>query len=450
MTDSSVKLQYSNDTVFFDTIFTDTGSQTKELLIYNNNDGSIKIDKLFIDVTLNNRYFLNVNGVSGTEFNDIILEKNDSIYVFIQTKLAENGVDTMLKHTDAIVIEYNNNADLVNVLSWGQDVTKLIGKSVNTETWNSVKPYYIFDSLVINEGETLTLEAGVRLFFTFNSNLIVKGNLVVNGTRENPVYFLPDRMEHRRSTYPGNWGSIQIKETSTNNHFSWAVIKNAIHGLYVSKSQHRINITLENTKIENMFYTGIYAPNCSVYATNCLFSNCAQYIIAAMGGKHSYIHCTIGNVINVTGNLRFTPSVLVSDYYVANNEQIETDSVTFLNCIIVGDYSTEIKFDKKFSEDLPWQAKYSLLKWNDKDGAFDSNKYLNNCFQYDSDSSLFVNGKINDFQLDTLSQAINKAGLIDNSVSEFDLNGKSRKIDSKPDCGAYEYFYSPPVLKPTE
>lgn len=443
-TSKSVKLTYSMDTVYFDTIFTTIGSRTKELMIYNGNDAAIKISNIHFGK--GTEYIINIDGVSGDNQSDIEIGAHDSIFVFVQAKMAENGVDTLIVHEDSIVVEYNGNTDAVKIFSWGQDVTQLHGASVNTETWTSQKPYLVFDSLVINEGQTLTLGAGVRIYFRFGANLIVKGNLIIEGTKDNPVWFLPDWYEHRRWIIPGQWGSILIRGTSVSNSINYAIIKNGVSGFILDKTDHRIDLKLSNTRIENMSYIGIFSENSHISATNCVIANCAEYCAFLVGGNNSFVHCTFANVTNNSGNIRKTPSVLITDYmyYSADEEQLVLDSAYFGNCIIMGTHQSEIGFKLKYDDSVNCKIESSLVVWNESKEDKYKTHYFTDHTVYDKDSSLFLNEDLNFFQLDTLSQAMNRGSITVTGSLILDIEGNNRTSDGKPDCGAYEYFFVAP------
>ena len=88
-------LEFSKDTVYLDTVFSNIGSSTYNLKVYNksNKDISIPTVKLALGETSN--YRLNVDGVSGKSFENVELLAKDSLFIFIETTIdIENIVTT--------------------------------------------------------------------------------------------------------------------------------------------------------------------------------------------------------------------------------------------------------------------------------------------------------------------------------------------------------------------
>ena len=58
-------LNFSKDTVYLDTIFTNIGSSTYTLKVYNNSQTNILIPKIKLQNGQNSKYRLNVDGMTG-------------------------------------------------------------------------------------------------------------------------------------------------------------------------------------------------------------------------------------------------------------------------------------------------------------------------------------------------------------------------------------------------
>ena len=74
------KLDFSNDTITFDTVFASIGSITKTLTIYNNNSSDIYSNISIKGISAAN-YRMNIDGVPGNNQNDILIPKKDSIFL---------------------------------------------------------------------------------------------------------------------------------------------------------------------------------------------------------------------------------------------------------------------------------------------------------------------------------------------------------------------------------
>ena len=64
-------LEFSRDTVFLDTIFTNIGSATYNLRVYNRSDKAITVPEIRLENGATSNYRLNVDGVPGKMFQDV-------------------------------------------------------------------------------------------------------------------------------------------------------------------------------------------------------------------------------------------------------------------------------------------------------------------------------------------------------------------------------------------
>ena len=79
---SNVKLQFSADTITFDTVFASVGSITKTLTIYNNNNFDVSSNIKLKGLSAAN-FRMNIDGTPGNTQNNILIPRNDSIFIFI-------------------------------------------------------------------------------------------------------------------------------------------------------------------------------------------------------------------------------------------------------------------------------------------------------------------------------------------------------------------------------
>ena len=83
--ESSVgNLSFSKETVYLDTVFTNIGSSTYTLKVYNNSNKNISIPNVRLGKGQASNYRLMVDGVPGKEFENVELLANDSMFVFIE------------------------------------------------------------------------------------------------------------------------------------------------------------------------------------------------------------------------------------------------------------------------------------------------------------------------------------------------------------------------------
>ena len=90
---SSGNLEFSKDTVYLDTVFSNIGSSTYNLKVYNNSDNDIVIPTVRLSQGQNSMYRLNVDGMTGTgaisgkEFENVEILAKDRMYIFIETTI---------------------------------------------------------------------------------------------------------------------------------------------------------------------------------------------------------------------------------------------------------------------------------------------------------------------------------------------------------------------------
>ena len=64
-TQSTGELEFSKDTVYLDTVFTNIGSSTYQLKVYNRSDKDISIPKIQLGKGLSSKYRIMVDGMTG-------------------------------------------------------------------------------------------------------------------------------------------------------------------------------------------------------------------------------------------------------------------------------------------------------------------------------------------------------------------------------------------------
>ncbi len=432
-------LKFSAEKLEFDTIMTETGSITKNFKVYNPLSRDVLINKIFLANGYNSEFIVNVNGVSGKQFKNVYLASKDSIFIFVQTKLKENNVDSLLFHDDSLAFVCYETSSYVPLTAWGQDVVKHRGETIQNLTIQKGKPHVIIDSMIVNEGGTLTLKAGARLFIHHSSNLIINGSLVIEGTVNEPVIITSDRLEEAYSLVPAQWGSIIFNNSSKNNSINYANIRNGVNGIIIyGKENQLVDISITNSTIGIFSANGIYAQNANITCHNTVISDVSNYALSLQGGKHSFTHATIANYGTVDDR-NGAPSISISNYLLGSKTPANLLETNFRNSVIIGSYANEIEFlsetkDKTF----PVIFDYCLIK--DQIPATEK-QYYTNKITYEESENLFMDKKNINFKLDTLSQAKDKGSLIYGNLIPLDILEHNRVEDSKPDVGAYEYFY---------
>src|SRR5690554_7911344 len=82
---SGSELAFSKDTVYLDTIFTNIGSSTYNLKVYNKSAKDIKIPSIRLANGESSGFRLMVDGMAGKSFENVELLANDSLFIFVET-----------------------------------------------------------------------------------------------------------------------------------------------------------------------------------------------------------------------------------------------------------------------------------------------------------------------------------------------------------------------------
>ncbi len=434
-----ISLQFSTDSVVFDTVFSGIGSATRRFKVYNPADKKIRISEIRLAKGNASKYRLNIDGLPVNKLNDVEIAGKDSMYIFVEVTINTN--EDMLLEQDSIIFLTNGNYQDIKLLAWGQDVHFINAQIVGTDTWTNDKPYLIYNSMLVDTNQTLTLEAGTHLYFHRGSRMYVAGTLIINGTLEEPAVLEGDRLEYMYFDVPGQWNGIWLMNGSKHNNFNYAEIKNAIIGIQVDTLAD-LNIptlTISNSKIEHHSYAGIYAQGTTVTAFNTLIADCGYYALAlTIGGSYEFYHCTIANYWQNT--FRDYPSVVLNNYYEYEGQALirPIDKALFTNCIIYGNKKTELIIDKHPDGNLNYTFDHCLIKISDDTGR-DENNFIDVIYNQDP---LFVNTDNYNYELDTLSPAVDKANI--NYINSYpaklstDIKGFERLLNQKADIGAFE------------
>jgi hypothetical protein len=443
------KLVFTTDTVFFDTVFTTIGTATESFRIKNPHNRFIRIDEIILAGGASSVFRINVDGKSGTGFTDVEIAPKDSMYVFVEATLDPNGMEGILRIQDSIVFRTNGNIQDVDLVAWGQDVHIIRKEEFSGEVfWTPEKPYLVMDYAYVDSSAVLTLEPGVTVHFHRNAILYVDGSLRVNGTLEEPVRFMGDRLEEFYRDIPGQWGFIYLSEQSSGNRIDYAEIIDGTMGILISASPEsglRPDLVLSNTLINHMSSNGIYALNASVTGTNLVIGDCGAACAGLIyGGAYDFTHCTFYNAWPSWYSNRRLPALYLSDYFgtidTATGDLLiytggDFDRAQFRNSIIYGNERMELVIDSYNGNQLNYSFDHCLLKIDTDSLDYASDPLFTNIINYEDprlDSIPVL------YSLDTLSPAID-AGLPAHAVGiPFDFEGNNRLADEAPDLGAYE------------
>jgi len=126
---SNGRLEFSRDTVYLDTVFTNIGSSTYQLKVYNKSNNDISIPVIKFAKGLTSKYRMTVDGMQGNNgkiFNNVDLLAKDSLYIFIETtaNIADANAADFL-YTDQIQFDSGQNLQNVELVTLIQDAVFL-------------------------------------------------------------------------------------------------------------------------------------------------------------------------------------------------------------------------------------------------------------------------------------------------------------------------------------
>lgn len=440
-----LRLNFSSDTVLFDTVFTTLGSATKVLMVYNNNDSKLLISEIHLGAGQTSSFKINIDGSPNHILKDIELDAGDSLYIFIKVRIDPTNQNNPLIVDDSLMFLTNGNLQKVKLVAWGQDAyyhrpdhfpANFPAYSIVpcNSTWINDKPHVVYGWLVVDSACTLNIEAGSKVYFYNNAVLMVykDGSLKVNGSFGSEVVFRGYRTDSYYKDLPGQWGGILFSEGSKHNSIEYAHILNGTLGVQVDKTADASNpqLVIKNSRIGNMSVGGFSGNATNVYSENLVIEGGGEYSLSINGGKYHFKHLSIGNYWS--GSARVNPAVVMRNFYIEPDltaTVVEPTEVFFGNSVVYGNQSDEILISPaEGGGSFTWSFDHCLLKTKILT-AYSQN--YNQCI-LDKDP-LFKDPAKHKLYPDTLSP-LQDAGVF-MGVPKDILNIVR---DDRPDIGAYE------------
>ena len=187
--------------------------------------------------------------------------------------------------------------------------------SENTVLTNN-QSYVVLQNLVVNPGVSLTIGTGVQISMPENSNIIIEGQLIINGTPQDPVQIIP------HSSGGGNrWGALCFNSATDSSYISHLKLEGASVGIEPlihrgSISSYNSHIKLSHIEIEDVIFP-IYIEGGSISIDS------------------SYISCDyICDFINVKGGNALIENCIFFGSNAPDTDAIDLDNV--VNGVIRG------------------------------------------------------------------------------------------------------------------
>lgn len=452
-------LEFSLDTLTFDTVFTNLGNATRRFKVYNRHAQPIKINRIALGGGEFSDYKINIDGLAGASAENIEIPANDSIYIFANVFIDPSNGDAV--RTDSINFETTGGGVQTVMLyayGWNANYIGRVGfltRYVNqTLQLSNQRPYIMMGVIAVDSNSCINIPAGTEIYMFggptsrpgdravlyIGHNSCIRSN--VGGDLNNPVEFKTHRLEEDYQLIPFHHNGIYLSPTSLDNIIEGTIIRNSVDGVFVDSASVNNNpkLRMKNCKIFNVDRSCVLSRGGDIEMSNTILANSNQYnFVGIRGGTYNFRHCTFINVAN--GLVRRSEPVLsYRDFEIQliNNVQttvLDRGDAYFTNCIIYGNRSEEIEilYGNGPSNNFNYAFNNCLVKVD----TFSQNLF--NCVS--NQKPLFVEEDENNYQIDTAASAASNVGT--NAVFPVgsaagpanDAIGRART--GTPDIGAY-------------
>lgn len=437
-TSPSDLLSFSTQTLSFDTVFTNVGTPTARLKVYNRNKKSVMVSQINFRRP-DAGFRLNVDGVSGSLFRDVEIRGGDSIFVFIECFIPQNADAEPFLVTDQLDFMTNGVLQSVEVNAWGQNVTRLKNVTVDRDmTLTAERPYVVFDSLTVAHGATLRIEEGARLLFHDKARLAVNGTLEAVGSPARPIHMRGDRMDNvlpdvGYDILAGQWAGIDIAPESYGNRLEYVNMRSTVYGLRLAPGASdptRVKLTSVNSWFHNSQGNVMTASGCTTRSYGVCFSEAADAVVLLSGGDHGFSQCTVAN--NYLFSIPGQPMLIMEGVWPSDDGSSPGMKARFGNCIFYG-LAPDIDPGTLTGADV-------LLEWcSFRSGGSDDDNFINCFWDIDPMFRTVRDKYLFDYRLRPESPvgACGNPALIA-PETDTDMYGVSRLATPVPSLGAFQ------------
>lgn len=454
---TSGALEFSADTVKFDTVFTTLRTVTKRLWVYNRNPKGVNVDLVALDQPAASPYTLIINGDLKQTASNLFIRGEDSLLILVRAKLPDNGQNGAAKGyvlEEKLNFRTNGQDQHVLLRSFGQNIYLHDNVALACGTvWTNDRPHVLYDTVLVPVNCTLTIKPGTRIYAHAGAVLLVQGTLLVNSPADfmpgsgatdtiseksaSRVRFAGDRSgEAQYATAPGQWTGIQLYPTSKNNIIRYATIQNASVGVWLlgssSPSAAQPDVKVQNSIIRyisggNVNFAGALSnklglPGAGILSIagkatveNTLFSDCYEYAMLGYGGSYSLNYCTIANYA-ATSAVRSTPSLGFTNVSAFDTTKRSPLAVKLYNSVVWGSIDDELVLaNYKEYQNGPVDIRNTLLRTKLYSATTDvatkpglAKASLNNVINDDPKFVRIYTATRNDYHLGNLSPGLSR------------------------------------------
>lgn len=406
---SGGELRFSADTLSFDTVFTAQGSFTLGVKIFNPQNQKINISSIRVANGSSSFFHLNVNGVPGNAVQNVEIAANDSIYVFATVNIDPGNDNNPFLVEDKLVATLNGNEFSIPLRAYGQNAYYIRDSVLPTQTWQTDKPYVVIGYGLVEEGQTLTIPAGARIYLNADARMFIQGTLIAEGTKTDSIIFQGARLDRGYfgyEGYPGEWGGLYFDSRSTGNRLRHVILANCGNGaqgaLQAAIQVNMDSVTdaepqlyLDRVTVANSIGYGVISFGGDLKMDNCLVHSCgAQALAMFQGGSGEFNNCDF--IIHNPQKLTHAdnPTMGLLNYLELSPGNLITNplAAVFRNCVIYGSLDEELVYDKVNNVGFNVQMQNCLIKATQADIVsgitcsnclFNINPELENTAKYD-------------------------------------------------------------------
>lgn len=346
-TSPSSQPTFSVDTLKMGEVFTLDGTPTKRFTVHNRHDKMLSISSIALRDDSDGYFRLNVDGVSGRDFSDVEIRPKDSIFVFVEATLPENGEFKPVNVKSHLDFLTNGVTQTVVLSVDGIDVTRLDALTVERGEYvlTADRPYVVFDTLRVEKGATLRIAPGAKIHFHDKAAMKINGTLVSRGTPDKNIEMIGDRSGNVAASIPyelmsGQWGGLYFGPDSKDNMLSYTSIRNSTDGLTFATpaepSTTDYTAKIVNCQIRNTKNYIIDASHVNLYMVGNEFADASNGILHLVGGSHLVAQSTIANYYLFTA--LGGPAIQFGHIDAKSDDQsgLPYLAAAFDNCIIYG------------------------------------------------------------------------------------------------------------------